>query len=152
MTDDIDSPADVEDPEDVAALLVAYRLLIYFGGLAVIGAPLALQSLAGVTTPASVRAALTVTVVALMIVTYLSERRVGGPPTSGSAPGADASTADSSNDGYPLRTRVAVAAAVLGLAIGVYVALEVSRVGGVLFVAGSYMFAYLAYDSDWGDR
>lgn len=152
MTDDIDSPADVEDPEDVAALLVAYRLLIYFGGLAVIGAPLALQSVAGVTTPTSVRAALTVTVVAVMIVTYLSERRVGGPPTSGSAPDADASAADRSGTGYPLRTRVAVAAAVLGLAIGVYVALEVSRVGGVLFVAGSYMFAYLAYDSDWGGR
>jgi len=151
MTNDIDAPGDVEDPDDVAALLVGYRLLIYFGGLAVIGAPLALQAVAGVTTPTSVRAALTVAVVALMTVTYLSERRVDAPPTTRGATGADGSAAESSDGGYPLRTRVAVAAAVLGLAVGVYVALEVSRVGGVLFVGGSYLFAYLAYESDWGD-
>jgi len=151
MTDDIDAPGDVEDPGDAAALLVGYRLLVYFGGLAVIGAPLALQAVAGVTTPTSVRAALTVAVVALMTATYLAERRVDGPPTSRSGTGSDASAVGGSDDGYPLRTRVAVAAAVLGLAIGVYVALAVSRVGGVLFVAGSYLFAYLAYESDWGD-
>ena len=150
MTDDIDAPKDIEGPGDVAAMLVAYRLLIYFGGLAAIGTPLALQNLAGVTTPVSVRAALTVSVVGLMVVTYLAERRVDARSTPDATGGADTTSGGSSDGGYPLRTRVAVAAAVLGLAIGVYVALELSPVGGVLFVAGSYLFAYLAYESDWG--
>ncbi|SHH35893.1 hypothetical protein [Halobaculum gomorrense] len=149
MTDDthtVDSPL-----EELGGMLVAYRMAIYLGGLAVIGFPLALRELAGVTLPESVRAALTVSVVSFMVATYVSELLVetdggDGGGTGGDTGGSTSGSGDSA--GYPLRTRVAVAAAVIGLAAGVYVALEMSVLGGLLFVGGSYLFAYLAYDRD----
>lgn len=161
MTDDThtrDGPLD-----DLGGMLVTYRMAIYLGGLAVIGFPLAWREVTGETLPQSVRAAITVSVVSLMVATYLFERRLGiddddahGADDGGDAAadpgGADAREAgDASVEGhetYPLRSRAAVAAAVLGLAAGVYVGLETSPLMGLLFVAGSYLFAYLAYDRD----
>lgn len=148
MTDDthtVDSPL-----ADLGGMLVAYRLAIYLGGLAVIGFPLALREATGTTLPESVRIALTVSIVSLMVVTYVAELRIGTDDDgddSATATSAAPSETDGSG-GYPLRTRVAAASAVVGLAAGVYVAIEVSIPVGLLFVVGSYLFAYLAYDSD----
>ncbi|WP_435063845.1 hypothetical protein [Halobaculum sp. EA56] len=145
--------------DELGGLLVTYRLAIYLGGLAAIGAPLALRSAAGVTVPASVRAAITVATVSLMTVTYLFERRLGldaggddaADAARGGADGRAGDATDRGEGGYPLRTRAAVAAAVLGLAAGVYLALETSLLAGLLFVAGSYLFAYLAYGGTGGN-
>lgn len=144
MTDDITAPA------ELGGLLVTYRMAIYLGGVALIGLPLAIHSIAGVTVPASVRLAITVTTVGLMTATYFAERRseVGFDDDQ---TGGDVDS-HPSEQGYSLRTRVAVASAVLGLAAGVYVGLEVSPVTGLLFVAGAYLFAYLAYRGDGGSR
>lgn len=139
---------DVDAPGGLGAFLVTYRMAIYLGGVAVIGLPLVLHSAAGVTVPGSARLAITVATVGLMTVTYLAERRLGanaGGDGDGSAGSASA------GGGYPLRTQVAVGAAVLGLAAGVYVGLEVSLLAGLLFVSGAYLFAYLAYAGDGGE-
>ena len=55
--------------------LVKIRLFVYFGGLFVIGLPLLLRAL-GVTTSASIRTALVVTVLSVMVLTYFGERRL----------------------------------------------------------------------------
>lgn len=145
MTDEIDSHG------GLTALLVTYRMAIYLGGIAIVSLPLVLHSTAGVTVPVSVRAGLTVAIVGLMTATYVAERRHGGAVDTGNADDGTGKS-DRPDGGYPLRTRVAVAAAVLGLAIGVFVGIEVSPTAGLLFVGGSYLFAYLAYRGDGGDR
>ena len=151
---------DTDAPGGLGAFLVTYRMAIYLGGIAVIGLPLVLHSTAGITLSDSARLAITITTVGLMTVTYLAERRLGLDVDAGvdgdsvSTGGDSDRTVDSTSTGggYPLRTRIAVAAAVLGLAAGIYVALEVSIIAGVLFVGGAYFFAYLAYEGDGGDR
>lgn len=152
MTDDIDASG------ELGAFLVTYRMAIYLGGIAVIGLPLVLHSAAGVTLPRSARLAITVAVVGLMTVTYLAERRLGTDVADGASGDVTDGAGGDGPDGpaatrsaYSLRTRITVAAAVLGLAAGVYVALEVSLPAGLLFVVGAYLFAYLAYRIDGGE-
>ncbi|MFC7098709.1 hypothetical protein [Halobaculum marinum] len=140
MTDDTPRPTD-SAVDDLGGALVAYRLAIYLGGLAVIGLPLALREAVGVTVPPAARTALTVTTIAVMVVTYLFERRLGIDGDHA----ADTGGATAGDGGYPLGTRAAIAVAVLGLAAGVYVTLEVSVGAGLLFVGGAYLFAFLAY-------
>ena len=139
MTNDIDAPG------ELGSFLVEHRIVIYLGGVAIIALPLVLHSTAGVTVSRSARLATTVAMVGLMVVTYLAELRLG-------TDGDDGSAGPTTGGGYPLRTQVAVGAAVLGLALGVYVGLEVSWLAGLLFVAGAYFFAYLAYEGDGGAR
>lgn len=139
MTNDMDAPG------GLGAFLVTYRMAIYLGGIAVIALPLVIHGAAGVTVPRSARLAISVATVGLMTVTYLAERRLGRELDAGND-GLQGSGVG--GGGYPLRTRVAVAAAVLGLAAGVYVALEVSLLAGLLFVGGAYLFAYLAYEGE----
>lgn len=124
----------------LSRLLVAYRLPIYLGGLAAIGAPLAIASAFDVTVPASARTAVVVASLGVMVATYAAERRVG---TADSTPG-DRTRGDEREE-YPFAVRVAVALAVLGVAVGVYVGLERNPLTGLLFVGGAYLFAYLGY-------
>ncbi|MFB6167727.1 MAG: hypothetical protein ABEJ43_02650 [Haloferacaceae archaeon] len=124
-------------------LLVSHRMLVYVGGLVVIGSPLFIVRAFGRELPWSVRTALVVSSLAVMIVTYVGERRVGHDHL-------DDTTGESTEE-YPLRMRLAVAMAVLGLAVGVFIAIEVDILGGLLFVGGSYFFAYLAYHDDAGE-
>lgn len=139
MNDDIDAPG------ELGSFLVENRIVIYLGGVAVIALPLVLHSAAGVTVSRSARLAITVAMVGLMVVTYLAELRLDTDAEDGSAE-------PPASGGYPLRTQIAVGAAVLGLALGVYVGLEVSWMAGLLFVAGAYFFAYMAYEGDGGAR
>ena len=132
--------------EAVSHLLVAYRLPIYLGGLAVIGAPLAVASAFDVTVPPAARTAVVVASLGLMVATYLAERRVGVPDRSDGRPGGrGASGGGREESEYPLAVRAAVALAVLGVAVGVYLGLERDLITGLLFVGGAYLFAYLGY-------
>jgi hypothetical protein len=115
-------------------LLVAYRLLIYFGGLFVIGLPLLFGAL-GVELSGTTRTVLVVVTLAVMVLTYAGERRVG----------FDGSRTDATAEDYPLKMRLMLALAVLGIAVGIYVALEVNALTGLLFIAGAYFFGYLGY-------
>ena len=130
--------------EAVSHLLVAYRLPIYLGGLAVIGAPLAVASAFDVTIPPAVRTAVVVASLGLMVATYLAERRVGVPDRSDGRTGAGRANSGEGSE-YPLAARAAVAVAVLGVAVGVYLGLERDPITGLLFVGGAYLFAYLGY-------
>ncbi len=125
----------------LSRLLVAYRLPIYLGGLAVIGAPLAVAAAFDVAVPASVRTAVVVASLAVMVATYVAERRVGVESSRGS----DAGAGGDEREEYPLAMRAAVALSVLGLAAGVYVGLERNLASGLVFVVGAYLFAYLGY-------
>jgi hypothetical protein len=115
-------------------LLVTYRLLIYFGGLFVIGLPLLFRAL-GIELSGTARTVLVVVTLSVMVLTYLGERRVGFP---------DSRTETTSKE-YPLKMRLALALALLGIAVGIYVALEVNTLTGLLFIAGAYLFGYMGY-------
>lgn len=120
----------------LAGLLASYRIPIYLGGLLAIGAPRLLDAAFGVDVPATVRTAVVVASLAVMVVTYVAERRVGVVETR-----------ETRADGeeYPLAMRATVALSVLGVAAGVYVGLERSPLAGLVFVVGAYLFAYLGY-------
>jgi uncharacterized membrane protein YgdD (TMEM256/DUF423 family) len=115
-------------------LLVTYRLLVYFGGLFVIGLPLLFRAL-DIELPGTARTVLVVVTLAVMVLTYLGERRVGY---------ADSRT-ESATEEYSLQTRLAFALALVGVAVGIYVALEVNTLTGLLFIAGAYLFGYMGY-------
>jgi polyferredoxin len=115
-------------------LLVAHRLLIYFGGLFVIGLPLLFGAL-GIQLSGTARTVLVVVTLAVMVLTYIGERRIG----------FGRSRAEPTTDEYPLKMRVMLALAVLGIAVGIYVALEVNPLTGLLFIAGAYFFGYMGY-------
>ena len=123
-------------PNSFLRLLVAYRFFVYVGGLVVLGLPL-LLSMADVAVPQAARTVLTVAVLVAMVLTYVGERRVGHDhidPRTGTA-----------TEHYPLKMRAIVALAGIGIALGVYVAIEVNVLTGLVFVLGAYFFGYLAY-------
>jgi hypothetical protein len=115
-------------------LLVSYRLLIYFGGLFVIGLPLLFGAL-GIELSGTARTVLVVVTLAVMVLTYIGERRVG----------FGGSRTEPTTEEYPLKMRLMLALAVLGIAVGIYVALEVNTLTGLLFIAGAYFFGYMGY-------
>ena len=96
-------------------LLVSYRLLVYFGGLFVIGLPLLFGAF-GIELSGTVRTILVVVTLSVMVLTYIGERRLGFPD----------SRTETTTEEYPLKMRLAVALALLGIAVGIYVALEVN--------------------------
>jgi hypothetical protein len=122
--------------------LVTYRLLVYLGGLIAIGIPLLLQRAYGTELSPGARTAIVVVSLAVMIVTYVAERRVGqdhiddhtGEPT----------------ESYSLRLRASVATAVVGLAVGIYAIMEIDGITGGLFVLGAFLFAYMGYRTEGG--
>lgn len=134
--------------DEVLRYLAANRTAVYIGGLLVISAPIALVQV-GIELPAAARSALVVASLAVMIVTYVAERRVGDEVQE-----SHKAAATGERETYSRRTRLAVAAAVVGLAVGVYVAVEVDALVGLLFIAGAYLFTYVAYrgGDDGGGR
>lgn len=120
--------------------LVSYRLLIYFGGLFLIAVPLVAKPF-GITVPGTARTVVVVVVLAVMVLTYLGERRVG-VPESGTEP---------TRETYPRKMRLMLVLAFVGIAVGVYVALEVNMLTGLLFIAGAYLFGYMGYRSGLED-
>ena len=125
---------------DPLALLAAYSLPIYVGGLIAIATPLALAEVAGIVVPPAARTAVVAVSLAVMVATYVGERRGSAGDAGGSATGDGRDRPE-----YSLRARLAVAAAVVGVAVGVYVAAAGDVVVGLLFVLGAYFFGYLAY-------
>lgn len=131
---------------DPLALLAAYRLPIYLGGLAAIGTPLALAEVTGIVVPPAARTAVVVVSLVVMVATYAGERRDRARSAAGDGePSATRGDRTSPNPEYSLRARLAVAAAVVGVAVGVYVAAAGDLVVGLLFVFGAYLFGYVAY-------
>jgi len=123
-------------------LLIAYRMLVYLGGLMAIGAPLALRRVGGVDLSLGARTAIVVVSLGLMILTYIGERRVGHGHLDRTPGGSES---------YSRRLRAAIAMAVVGIAIGIYVVMEVNLVAGLLFILGAYLFAYMGYRTEGND-
>jgi hypothetical protein len=124
-------------------VLVAYRMLVYLGGLIAIGTPLALRRVADITLSPGARTAIVIVSLGLMILTYIGERRVGREgdrPAERRKPG----------ERYSFRLRASIALAALGIAVGIYVALEVNRIAGLLFIVGAYFFGYMGYRTEEG--
>jgi len=123
--------------------LVTYRLFVYLGGLIAIGIPLVVQRAYGTELSPGARTAIVVVSLGIMIVTYLAERRVGQGHI-------DQRTGES-KESYSLRLRASVATAVVGIAVGIYVFMEVNPLTGGLFVLGAFLFAYMGYRTEGQD-
>ena len=120
--------------------LAAHRLSIYLGGLIAILLPRILRAVAGVTLAPVTRTVIVVGSLLLMVVTYLAERQAR------QAGGESIAT-----DTYSTQTRVLVGLAVVGLALGVYLALEGRPLIGLLFLGGAMLFLRIAYTEPEGD-
>ncbi|PSP72036.1 hypothetical protein BRC86_13530 [Halobacteriales archaeon QS_3_64_16] len=131
--------------------LVAHRLAVYVGGLAIIALPALLRGALDLDVPATIRTLLVAAALGAMILTYLGERRVADEAANGEqrtqpnagnrTPEGAASTAE---PGYSRRTRTTVAIGLIGLAVGIYVAIEIDTIIGVLFVVGGLLFGQSA--------
>lgn len=126
----------------VARFLVAYRLLFYLGGLLAISTPLGLAWVFDIELAPAARTAIVGVSFAVLLATYLAERRVGlnhVDPATG-AP----------REAYSLRLRVSVVLALAGLAIGTFLLLDGRPGPGLLFGAGALLFFQLAYRAERG--
>lgn len=126
--------------EFVARLLVAYRLLFYLGGLLAISAPLVVAWVFDVVLPPAARSAIVGVSFAVLLLTYLAERRVGldhVDPATGSP-----------REPYSLRLRASVVLAIVGIAVGSYLVLAGSVGPGLLFLFGAALFFQLAYRAE----
>ncbi|MFC5970914.1 hypothetical protein ACFPYI_06170 [Halomarina salina] len=166
-TDDTSATASTGPAAGATALLhvlVEFRYVVYLGGLAAIAAPTLLEY-ADVSVPLSARRLVVGIVLAVMAVTYLGERRFvhGGGGRSDAGDHDDGARTDSDRrddgersgerganqfgDSFDWRTRLALVGAIAGIALGVYVAVAVDLLYGVVFVVGAYLFAQLAVQS-----
>jgi hypothetical protein len=117
--------------------------LVYLGGLIAIGIPLLLQRAYGTELSPGARTAIVVVSLGVMIVTYIGERRVGQDHI-------DDRTGEST-ESYSLRLRASIATAVVGLAVGIYVLMEINPFTGALFILGAFLFAYMGYRTEGTD-
>lgn len=132
----------------LARVLAVYSLPIYLVGLLIIAIPTVLERGFGTTLPERLRQAIVVVTLAVMVVTYLAERRFGRdreePPTEMEGDNT-AATADRT-PGYSLYARLAMVAAAVGVAVGIYVGFALDRpFVGVLFIFGAYLFVRMGY-------
>lgn len=125
-------------------LLVAYRGLVYVGGLLAIGSPLLAVHGFGIEPPWAARVAVIWVSIGVMILTYVGERRLG---TTGAG-----NRPDEDREPFSLRVRVALVMAILGVAVGVYAAIEVDAVVGLLFVVGAILFGQFAFRREGRSR
>lgn len=120
--------------------LAAYRILFYLGGLLVMSLPLIAAWTFDVVVPETVRTAIVAVSFGVLLLTYVAERRVGldhVDPVTGSP-----------HEPYSWRARVSVVLALVGLAVGLYLALAGNAATGLLFVVGALLFFQLAYRAD----
>lgn len=146
-------------PVWLARALATYSLPIYAVGLLVIALPTALERGLGTTVPGRLRGAVVAVTLAVMVATYLAERRFaldGSDARSDAASGTETGTgtaaagrpaaASDETPEYSLYARASLAAAALGVAVGVYVAFALERpIVGALFVVGAYLFVRMGY-------
>lgn len=124
--------------------LVAYRILIYLGGLLVMSAPLGAAWVFGYEFPEAARTTIVAVCFGAILVTYVAERRVGldhVDPATGEA-----------REPYSRRARASVVLAIVGIAVGVYLVLERNTAMGLLFLVGALLFFQLAYRAERTDR
>lgn len=152
-------------PTWFARVLSTYSLHVYAVGLVVIVASRLVEGNLEIPFPRQLRQAIVVVTLAVMVVTYLAERRFargrsgGGEDTGdGDRPGDGDDAGTNGADGAPehsLYARVSMALAAVGVAVGIYVAVALERllVGG-LFILGAYLFVHMAYrhEGDGGDH
>lgn len=119
--------------------LAAHRVSIYVGGLIAILLPRILRIAADITLAPLTRTVIVVGSLLLMVVTYLAERQARGDDGAGPTAGD-----------YSTRTRVLVGLAVVGLALGVYLAFEGRPLFGLLFLGGALLFLRIAYTEPGG--
>lgn len=124
----------------VARFLVAYRLLFYLGGLLTMSIPIVAAWTFDVIFPEAARTAIVGVSFAVLLATYLAERRVGLEPID--------PVTGSPRDTYSLRLRASVVLALVGLAVGVYLVLAGSPAPGILFLGGALLFFQLAYRAE----
>lgn len=128
--------------------LAVHRMVAYIGGLLVIVSPTLLEK-SGTAVPSTARTLLVLVSLALMIATYVGERRFGTGRSGGSEASDDAANSPATaSSAYSRRTRLLFTLALAGFAIGVYVAVEVSEVAGIAFVVGAYLFGYFTFHGD----
>lgn len=134
--------------------LAAHRLAIYAAGLLAIATPRLLRATADIGLGPTLRTAIVVVSLGVMILTYIGEQRNPDPAASqddpsgtGSEPDRATATAEASGERprYSRRTRAIFAAGIIGVVSGIYVALEVSVPAGLLFVFGAILFVQSAY-------
>ena len=132
-------------PAWLGRALATYSLAVYAVGLVVIALTRVAGDRLGVPFPARARQAAVVVALAVMAVTYLAERRFA---LDGEVDGEGAT----SDDEYSLPARAAVAAAAIGVAVAVYLAVALDRFfAGALFIFGAYLFVYMAYRYEDGE-
>jgi hypothetical protein len=137
-----DSTGDAGGLEPLLRFLVAYRLVLYLGGLIAISLPLGLAWVFDVELSPAARTAVVGVSFAVILLTYFAERRVGldhtdeyGEPT----------------ESYSVRLRVMFVLSLVGIAVGVYF-LARGRVGaGLLFLGGALLFGGMAYRGEGDD-
>ena len=126
-------------PTYLLGLLVRYRIPIYFGGLFILGLPLLLQALE-IGTSGTTRTLLVILVLSVMVLTYLAERRLGID-----TPQSNQSQPDSATETYSFKARALFVVAILGLGAGLYVALQVDLLFGIVIAIGAYLLGYVTY-------
>lgn len=128
---------DAGSAHELLRFLAAYSLAIYVFGVFVISIPVALAWGFDYYVSEPVRFAVVGASLLVLVLTYVAERRVGFGD-GGPMPEERASD-------YSLETRALLAAAALGVAVGIYAAVEVSYVVAFLFFVGAYLFTRLAF-------
>lgn len=126
--------------DSVLRRLAGHRRAIYVGGMVVASLPLFLATELNVHLSRPVRVGVVAASLAVMGLTYLGERRVPGDATDAGETAA-----------YDGRTRLVFGAIVVGVAVGIYVTLEVDPRAGSLYLLGSLLYGYREYRKRSGD-
>lgn len=122
----------------VRSVLMRYRLIVYLLGLLAIAVPVVF-SRAGLTVSAETRTVIVLASLFVMVLTYVVERQF----TRQNGANSD----QTRNQEYSRQTRAAIGVALIGIAVGGYVGLEIDPLVGLLFVVGALLFVRLAYGS-----
>lgn len=141
-------------------ILVTYRLLIYIGGLLVISIPLVLSSAFNVVVPGTARTVLVGVTLIIMIATYIAENYVGynrenereQQSVEYDRENEREQQSEDPTHTYSLRLRLALALSTVGIAAGIYIALEIELFTGLLFIFGAYLFGYFGYRGEFNEN
>lgn len=126
----------------IARALAVYSLFVYLAGLLIILSPTIVRRAFDTALPLRVRRVLVGGALAVMIVTYLAERRYRQTEEEDESGGDD----ESELPEYSLYARLSLAGAVIGVAIGIYVGYANERpLIGALFIFGAYLFIRMGY-------
>lgn len=122
---------------DFFRFLATYSAVIYLAGLLVISIPVTLAWVFEIVVSPTTRYVIVGASLSVMVLAYIGERRARFPDT-------DKSLEQRKTD-YSRRTRVLVAAAVLGLGLGIYAAIEINFFIAGIFFVGAYFFTRMAF-------